>query len=235
MPIFTQYVSTAAPTKVFARNDRGIQHLAFELSYGSFGDTSLIVPIPVSAEDSAAFRFVDLSRYRDFFSDLDRSFPRDSRAYKSGNPQIPLQRVENSGIEYHESIKSLAASTHQVSDVAWKCLHYYQHNFGFVVVKLETTYGSVQRLLPFAFAFRPCSPGNSLYYPTVDISKGTIDSKVEYDTELYYQGDKNLPGDFESTDIEDSVDIRATRGVAVQGKSHKRHIFGSLQNGDTVI
>lgn len=77
MCCFSRPIKHVAQTQIFARSaPQGEQFLVYKMSVKLDEELAMILPLPVppgSTEDAA--RFIDLSRYDAFFSDLSRGFP----------------------------------------------------------------------------------------------------------------------------------------------------------------
>ena len=71
-------------TRIFGRFvTKERQVLAYQMSLDTPADVAMILPIPVvqpAKED--VVKFIDLSGYQDFFSDLEKGFP--TRSYSKG-------------------------------------------------------------------------------------------------------------------------------------------------------
>lgn len=195
MCIFTGSVRDVSGTAIFARrSDDSHQVLVYSMALSASSDVAMVLPLPVPPGSSeSAVRFIDLSLYPKFFTDLDRAFPRKFTPSLSRSFSPPA----SSRLAVHE-VGSFEASfvptrddfsrvdpRFRLSDDVWRALPGYD-DWGFAVFKL----GPMSRLTgvhPMAFEFPQRDP-DRLFFPTVHVHDGGVRPLAAFDHSLYCQG-----------------------------------------------
>src|SRR5262245_14954594 len=105
MCCFSRPIPYVASTKIFARMVGERQRLAYGMSFAAAEELAMVLPLPVArgaGED--AVRFVDLSGYRTFFTDLESGFPifmlpaaKGGPAFRGRVPSPPRLKVHDVG------------------------------------------------------------------------------------------------------------------------------------------
>ena len=188
-------------TRIFGRFvTKERQVLAYQMSLDTPADVAMILPIPVvqpAKED--AVKFIDLSGYQDFFSDLEKGFP--TRSYsKGGVSPGSLPDTDRKPLKVHAVGSFDASFVPTVKDFGrldarfrlpkgtWDKLPQFS-NYGFAVFKLKKGNEEVH---PMAFSFPSrFKRGNvykeRVYFPTVHIHDGKVHLQEKFDHTLYAQ------------------------------------------------
>lgn len=190
MAIFSGSISRTANTRIFARttNDNK-QYLALQLDYAADSDVALIVPLPTPPDTAPdAVRFIDLAHYPEFFVDLANGFPIARSVPTPGSVEdgayVPLPRTTHDEISFIPSRAGLAnlAEAYRIPDAALAELPEY-HDYGFAVFKLHP---DAQSMPPIAVEF-PTRSAQLLYFPTLSIKEGKVDTDTYFDIDLFAQ------------------------------------------------
>ncbi len=195
MCCFAGPVRSVANTRIFARlTDQGTQFLAYQMKYASDKQNAMILPLPTepgAGED--AIKFIDLSNYERFFSDLRKGFPSITpkpmlRSYTSDSA------IESKAIVVHQVGSFVASFVPSVNDFArldpqfsiskevWAHIPSYA-DYGFAVFQLKELQAEVH---PMAFEFQTRMP-NSVFFPTVHIHDGQVHEVEHFEHDLYFQ------------------------------------------------
>lgn len=191
-------------TKIFARHTKpGHQVLVYSMSVASRSPAAMILPLPVvpgTGEDG--IRFIDLSGYPDFFTDMDEAL----------EPEIFMVTLEEDlGVPVSATVPTLAV--HKVGDFEasfvptmndwhrlderfrlspdlWEKLPDYS-DWGFAVFQLDLTLSEGPEevkndIHPMAFEF-PTRDPDRLFYPTVHVHDGEFHEKAFFAHTLYCQ------------------------------------------------
>jgi hypothetical protein len=248
MCCFSGNVSFVSNTRIFARAEDSIrQFVVYQMAFGAKEDLAMILPLPVrqgSGED--AVRFIDLSGYKEFFSDLQSGFPRPAAIAPAPAPikpaaippTIKVQAVGN----YEASFVPTAADfkrldkRFRLADNVWKKLPGYE-NHGFAVFKLKS---GEHESHPMAFSF-PRRQVGSLFFPTVHIHDGEVHPKADFDHLLYCQPSVNaklaLKNWLETPSLaKNFMDMKKSKGVmdATQ-HCYRLSMHGNLNNTDVYV
>ncbi len=188
MCCFSGNVSRVANTRIFGRvTPNATQILVYQMEYAAESDLAMILPLPTpphAADD--AVRFIDLSAYPEFFTDMEKGFPytRQPVTGHGRKPQLQVQTVgsfDASFVPSQKDFERLDARFRLPAD-AWKELPEYD-DFGFAVFKLRADAHTVH---PLAFEFPTRNP-QLLYFPTVHIHDGHVAEEANFDHDLYCQ------------------------------------------------
>jgi hypothetical protein len=198
MCCFSGNVAEVANTNIFARISKfGRQILVYSMKYIADDELAMILPIPTPVYSSSdAVRFIDLSNYLEFFDHI-----------RSGFPHLQLIKNRNNNLtggiavdDYIDTLKVYDVGSYEASfvpnkddfnyldkrfrlpDMIWSDLPKY-HDYGFVVCKLKPGAKSIH---PIAFEF-PSREPEKLFFPTLHIHNGRVESKVKFDHILYCQ------------------------------------------------
>lgn len=247
MCCFSKPVKFVGSTRIFARFMDGVdQCLVYEMKLHADQDLAMILPIPVkqpAADDAVSF--IDLSGYKDFFTDLDKAFPKLvalslSRSASKSVPRSEKLVVQRVGAFDASFVPNVAGFSRlddrfRLDDSVWKSLPQYK-DYGFAVFKLRK---GNQQVHPMAFRFPTSMPGR-IFFPTVHIHDGKVHEKEEFDHSLYAQAWKNAvikgrlweeseknAGQF--VNLEKAKDL-----VWGGGHLYKRNIIGVEKNEDVI-
>jgi hypothetical protein len=193
MCMFTRPVNLVENTRVFARlsSSRKSQYLVYQMQYEAGEPTAMVLPIPVTKPTHEnSLRFIDLSGYSEFFSDLAKGFPviidpyvKSAVIETTHAPQLKVFQIGNYEGSFVPNVAdfSLLDERFRFSDAIWSKIPQYK-NFAFVVFQL--TAGSLK---PHPMAFEFDYEGKEIYFPTMHIHDGVIHRREEFDHALYLQ------------------------------------------------
>jgi len=239
-------------TNIFARGSvDGRQFVVYSMTMKAKDDLAMILPLPVPKNTAdVAVKFINLEKYPDFFSDLQRGFPvargsggTHSAGAIAGAAKAPLKVVEVGSFEasYVPSIPDFKRldERFRLPVATWNQLPQYQFkHFGFAVFKLKP---GDKRIHPMAFEF-PRADAKQLFFPTVHVHDGKVHPTARFDHVLYCQENAgeslNLLHQWqESTALaRDFVDLdKAENIIAGDRHCHMRRMTGNLRNEDTVV
>ncbi|HVJ47402.1 MAG TPA: hypothetical protein VM511_13510 [Luteolibacter sp.] len=152
-------------------------------------DLAMILPIPVKTPaDETAVKFIDLSGYPRFFSDLRTGFaaptPFGGELPATRTPALKVQRVGSYEASFVPAVKDFARldPRFRLDDKVWKSLPQYE-DYGFAVFKFRK---GALKSHPMAFSF-PSRFNGKIFFPTVHIHDGEVHEKEKFDHELYAQ------------------------------------------------
>lgn len=194
MCIFSAQVSSVANTKIFARSaaDSSRQFLVYAMQYQAGSELAMILPLPVppsSPED--AVRFIDLSGYPEFFDDMDIGFilPQAAGIFTFGadladKQTLAVHEVGSFQASFAPRLQDFARldPRFRLPEQAWEQLPQY-HHYGFAVFKLKA---GARKIHPMAFEFPRRNP-HELFYPTVHIHDGKLETQADFDHSIYCQ------------------------------------------------
>ena len=218
MCCFSQAVEVVSDTNIFVRSHNDRQFLVYSMSYASYSDLAMILPLPVPAKTSEdAVQFINLQSYPTFFEDIRQGFPprwdRSASFFRSATPLgTPKLRVHDVGdfeasfVPQISDFERLDRRFRIAPDV-WGRLPVY-HDYGFAVFKLKGTASSrwitgalrrlfrgsarnIRELHPMAFTF-PRRNSDLLYFPTVHVHDRKVHRHAEFDHMLYCQPDFSM-------------------------------------------
>jgi hypothetical protein len=259
MCIFSGSVDEVSSTRIFARkSDSGRQLLVYSMAFAAAADVAMVLPLPVpSGSAEKTVRFIDLSGYPKFFSDLDRAFPRKRSTSTRGAFSLGLLSLEET-LVVHE-VGSCEASfvptrddfsrldpRFRLSDDVWQALPGYA-DWGFAVFKLGQM-AELTGVHPMAFEFPQRNP-DQLFFPTVHVHNGRIEPWAAFDHRLYCQDADESRLDrwywsfhsefrWEQSSValsEVMVADRAEGTVRPDRPCHRVAIRGSYANADVVV
>jgi hypothetical protein len=193
MCCFTGRVKDVSGTKIFAREGGGLwQFLVYEMRVNASEPVAMVLPLPVDqSKGEKAVRFIDLSGYAQFFSDLNRGFtppPSKSesnpRSVRPASAPIVVQKVGAFDASYVPTIADFARvdARFRLSQQVWDQLPVYK-DCGFAVFKLRQ---GEQHYHAMAFSFARKS-GGALFFPTIHIHDGKVHANADFDHMLYCQ------------------------------------------------
>jgi hypothetical protein len=248
MCIFSGQVSAVANTKIFARSaSDGRQYLVYSMQYQADADLAMILPLPTpisSAED--VIRFIDLSGYPQFFTDMASGFIEfQSRGPVPQPASIPKLVIHDVGsfqasfVPHLQDFSRLDARF-RLPPQAWDQLPTYS-NYGFAVFKLQA---GAKNIHPMAFEF-PRRNTDELFFPTVHIHDGTVEAQAHFDHALYCQTPHPLQDWDISSDIgyydqpfaaANFMNCGKTQGVVDPWmRIQRKRLQGMFDNRDVVI
>lgn len=247
MCCFSGPVREVEDTKIFARNaEDNRQIIVYQMEYSSRDDVAMILPIPTPvAAPVDAVRFINLEKYEDFFKDMKRGFPEpvmrgmmSFAAAGGGHNYLEVHSVgafEASFVPTRAHFLKLDPRFRMPMEV-WDKLPSIS-DFGSVVFKLKKGSGKVH---PMAFSFpKREGYGKRLFFPTIHVHDGKVESKAQFDHVLYFQAPFYGNGLYDPCTpdpVRAFVDIEKAQGT-VDPELHawKREIHGEHWNTNTTI
>jgi hypothetical protein len=258
MCCFSRPVKHVSQTQIFARSaEGGRQILVYSMNVALAEDLAMILPLPTppgTPEDGA--RFIDLSSYPGFFSDLANAFPaqmapapRGRLALASSAPERARLRVHPVGLFEASFVPSLGDfdrldERFRLSPDVWNKVPRYR-DYGFAVFKLKRPGGVLgwlrrtRTIHPMALEFPRRDPG-ALFFPTVHVHDGELHPEAVFDHALYCQPDPHLELllDWQRSDgpLGRAVDAGKTAGVVLgDAYGYRRSITGQGPNSDIAL
>lgn len=244
-------------TKIFARaTSPERQILVYSMSVEARDDVAMILPIPSVVEGieggEDAVRFLDMSGYPDFFTDMKRAFPEVQPPRLRGlgkggmggglpKPMLAVHTVgafEASFVPARDDFDRLDPRF-RMPTVFWGAWPA-SRDYGFAVFKLRSS-EEAQRIHPMAFEFTR-RDRERLFFPTVHLHGPMVSRRAYFDHELYCQKIGERPrGLFDpwisaSRPIRDVVDVSRTQGiVAADEFAYMLPMQGLYPNEDTWV
>jgi hypothetical protein len=248
MCIFSGKVAQVGGTSIFCTSLGDEHATVYEMSATVETELAMLLPVPVrlgASEDD--LRFVNLEDYRGFFADMKKLWD-DPVAFASdsiiGNRGMAkgLLRVQDVGA-YEASFAPTMADLDRLDPrfklpkSVFDMLPDYD-TFGFAVFKLKEGRGS-KRFHPMAYAY-PAEDRRHLFFPTVHVHDGTVESVSEYDHRLYFQhGNEFGPvAGWEVSDFSPSQVMRMDKSAGLLRPSEKvsrLRVVGEHDNCDHVL
>lgn len=189
-------------TRIFARVEAGVQHLAYSMSLGTPSDVAMVLPLPVAhGAGESALSFVDLSGYRTIFDDLSQMVMPDAMPLSRGGPnrsaaprrQLVVHTVGAFDASFVPGIDDFDRldPRFRLPDEVWSAhREYRERKFGFAVFKLRKS--SKAAVQPMALRFPTSEPG-SIFFPTLHVHDGRLHPRASFDHWLYHQLPASLP------------------------------------------
>lgn len=246
MCIFSAAVQHVSQTSIYARGTGKEQILVYSMSLAASTELAMILPLPVapgSGED--AVRFIDLSPYPEFFSDLRSAFPMFLSLGFAAPSAVPAFAPQT--LKVHDVGSFEASFVPTITDFErldprfrldpslWQRLPSYS-DFGFAVFKLrpKTTSESTH---PMAFAFQRRDVG-SLFFPTLHIHDAVVHETARFDHDIYCQTASSpplgwTPSHSALSNFVDAVRVRDLVDWSAGG--YHRELRGELPNQDLVL
>jgi hypothetical protein len=234
MCIFTGTVNSVRNTKIFAAMlPNGRQGLIYEMNLHMEQSLAMVLPLPVNGTSDA--EFVDLSKYSDFFSDLELGFPDDALSLSLGAPgTLAVQLVGSFEASYVPSIQDFDRldPRFRLPPRIWQGLPQYAE-YGFAVFKLRP---NTRKIHPMALHF-PTRMPDKLFFPTTHVHDGTLPERAGFDHSLFLQRLSAPAGWLRSMHPAGSfVETGKTGGlVAPDLHCYRKVLSGELHNGDTLV
>jgi hypothetical protein len=246
MCCFSRPVDLVSGTHIFARaGQNGRQFVVYSMILGTKEDLAMILPIPVPKESKEdAVRFINLEKYKEFFTDMQAGFPlpkasRDSLSLGHAAPGSKLKLVDVGSYE--------ASFVPQVKDFArlderfrlpmgvWDKLPQYK-DYGFAVFKLKKGQSNVH---PMAFEF-PRSDPQHLFFPTVHIHDGKVHPQAKFDHALYCQftGEGRLIVEWQESIQPAGMFMKKDQAQGLldpNAHCYRREIKGTHKNADILV
>jgi hypothetical protein len=198
MCCFSGPVERVSNTNLFARKSGSDkQLLVYQMQIRTKIPVAMILPLPVEEKSREnAVRFISLSNYPDFFSDLASGFrlpqhftppPYGGAGLSMGVPSLPVVNVGDFIASYVPSLKDFKRLDTQFAlpPNTWESLPEYS-DYGFAVFQLNMNKGEDMMIHPMALEFTTRLK-NTLFFPTVHIHDGKIHSSEMFDHTLYLQ------------------------------------------------
>lgn len=194
MCCFSRPIESVYNTKIFARGLTGApQQLAYSMGLRTPYDVAMILPIPVKqGSGENAVRFINLKKYPEFFTDLEKGFPLPAapRGLRlrgqtlSETRKLAVVKVGNFEASFVPTAKDFSRldERFRLPMDTWDKMPRYR-NYGFVVFKFKK---GAQKVHPMAFEF-PRQHEQRIFFPTVHIHDGTIEEEAGFDHVLYCQ------------------------------------------------
>ncbi|MFO0761477.1 MAG: hypothetical protein U0359_33670 [Byssovorax sp.] len=248
-------------TKIFARVDPApeggpaLQWLAYSMAVATPSDVAMVLPIPAARAAEDALRFIDLSGYPTFFTDLETLFPDDviglakSRGgfmQSRSRPRLVVHAVGDFEASYVPSLGDFDRldPRFRIPQAVWDARPDYGA-FGFAVFKLKK--GKKKSIHPMAFSFETGEP-RSIFFPTLHVHDGVLHEEAHFDHKLYYQAEGAAEPVLEgrpeaarwvepsSGTATQAVDVARTRGL-VDGAARVMRwgLHGMLPNRDARV
>lgn len=246
MCCFTRPVQSVNTTNIFARSGAGgRQFLVYSMALKAKEELAMVLPLPVKpGSGEKAVEFIDLSGYKEFFSDLRKGFPVPVTASKSRSypppaaAKLEVVSVGNFDASFVPSIEDFARldERFRLPPGTWETLPAYR-TYGFAVFKLKPGAATVH---PMAFSFPRTNP-RELFFPTVHIHDGKLHDKADFDHTLYCQ--RSPAEGFSLTEWEESprlalafMSVEKSRET-IDGSAHcyKKRISGRRENKDVIV
>lgn len=245
MCCFSGNVTFVRGTRIFARiTEPGWQAIVYQMEFGAKQDLAMILPLPVAAgADEKAVKFIDLSGYKTFFSDLRSGFPVPLSIGRGPLPAAAKAVLEVKQVGSYEAsfvptvkdFERLDARFRLPAD-SWKSLPQYADH-GFAVFKLRAGEHEVH---PMAFTF-PSRHPDKLFFPTVHIHDGKVHEEEEFDHDLYCQVVRT--GLFAMTRWDESDGLaksftkpeKSAQLIAPDAHVHYRSLSGKMKNEDIIL
>lgn len=188
-------ITAVSATKIFARSANGSQYLAYSMTYEADTELAMILPIPTPAWSAeTAVRFIDLSGYESFFTDMEKGFPRPlsrSKSFSLGIDYLAVHEVGSFVASFvpHQNDFVRLNPQFRIAPEIWAQIPVYD-DYGFAVFQLKA---GAKKVHPMAFSFPRRSP-DELFFPTVHIHHGTVEPEAGFDHLLYCQHTQPIPG-----------------------------------------
>ncbi len=193
MCVFTGPVERVSDTSIYARAAGPRQVLVYGMEYAASRDLAMVLPIPVppgTAEE--AVQFLNLENCPHFFSNLQSGFRDDDAdvggmlsAVETEAPTLVVHDVGSYEASFVPSPEDFGRLDERFRLPAqlWPELGRYR-DWGFAVFKLKPTAGAWVH--PMAFEF-PRRDMERLFFPTLHVHRGCLDSSAVFDHALYCQ------------------------------------------------
>lgn len=194
MCIFSSEVRQVSDTSIFARRaPTGGQYLVYSMHYEARRRLAMILPLPTprSAPEDAV-RFIDLSRYPHFFSDMAAGFPEQLPVALEGGiegavarkPRLKVQEVGSFEASFVPELADFSRldPRFRLPSGIWGQLPRYS-GYGFAVFKLQA---GEQRVHPMAFYFQSRA-SRRLFIPTVHVHHGRVEPRAHFSHTIYCQ------------------------------------------------
>lgn len=263
MCCFSRSVIHVSGTRIFARPiAKGRQALVYSMSLEADEGLAMILPLPVPAGVADdAVRFVDLSAYPTFFTDLDRAFPALAvegafqgiqQDVSRGGPRLVVHEVgdfEASFVPRSADFSRLDPRFRMPSGVFDRLPAYADWGFAVFQLKLGAVGGFFARLFgrrkstqktihPMAFEFPTRTP-DAIFFPTMHVHDGAVHPKADFDHTLVFQTGPLQVSTGSAQPSSDAlgrfVDARAGSLVDRDAPGYKLALRGSRANEDTWI
>lgn len=248
MCCFSRPVNYVGSTRIFGRFiDAENQCLVYEMSLKADEDLAMILPIPVKTPaEEKMVKFIDLSGYPTFFSDLRSGFPMPVAARARGGDEtfslpaskpLKVQQVGAYDASFVPTLKDFERldPRFRLDDKVWESLPQYE-DYGFAVFKFRK--GSLKSH-PLALTF-PSRLKGKIFFPTVHIHDGEVHEKEKFDHELYAQAWQTavIKGtEWHESEKNAGQFTKAERSRALiwgGGHVYRKTIVGEAKNADIV-
>jgi len=201
MCVFIGEVEHVTNTSIFARADNDRQTIVYSMSYAASSPLAMVLPIPVRpGVGEGAVRFIDLAKCAHFFEELRTGFPTlfdgDVGTLSAGSldeieapPKLEVRKVGSYDASFVPRPMDFGRLDERFRLPAelWLELKNYS-DWGFAVFQLRET--KLAEVHPMAFDFP--RRDKRLFFPTLHIHRGRLESRAEYDHTLYCQPEPAL-------------------------------------------
>ncbi|MCG3139886.1 MAG: hypothetical protein HDKAJFGB_00806 [Anaerolineae bacterium] len=236
MSCFSGPISRAVNTRIFARvSAQATQFLVYQMEYAADNDLAMLLPLPTPPDAAPdAVRFIDLSAYPHFFSDLANGMPKprgadalgDAPAYK--NFKSSVKNFDAAFAPSRAALTKLDAPF-RIPDAVWDELPEY-HDYGFAVITLRAAANAAPLL---ALEFKTRNP-QLLFFPTVHIQDGHVPANVYFDHDLYCQHHTNWMRSYDNAPS--FMNIALTQGIVAPNRRVEwLAVRGMHPNSDIVL
>ena len=250
MCCFSGPVNSVNKTNIFVRRtSKSHQAVVYSMSIDTPTDVAMILPIPVAkGTGEKDVTFVNLEKYKHFFKDMAKGFPRPKSLANSKSRGIPAPPSDSLQLKVVSVGAFEASFVPSPADFArldkrfrlptgtFERLPGYA-SFGFAVFKLKKGRSDVH---PMAFRF-PTRWPEKLFFPTVHIHDGKIHKSAKFDHSLFLQAnveeDKPLRGWMESPKVASGfMDVKESQAI-VNANDHCywRRVRGRRANTDITV
>lgn len=259
MCCFSRPVEHVSSTQIFARllpgPDEARQALVYSMDVEIAEELAMVLPLPVAAgagED--AVRFVDLSGYSRFFTDVREAFPKFYAQSRKGglslrSPPAPATLVVHDVGDFVASFVPTKDDfgrldpRFRISPEVLRARPAYDDH-GFAVFQLKPRRGLFglrrkrQTVHPMAFTF-PTRRPNALFFPTLHVHDGTIPARAAFDHSLYLQTEDRVLSRtcaFERSGARLGAYVDASRAAGLvdgDAVAFRHTLLGHLPNEDT--
>lgn len=246
MCCFSLNVTAVSATRIFARGINGNQYLVYSMAYEAATDLAMILPIPTPVRCAeTAVRFIDLSDYEAFFTDMEKGFPRPLSRSKSLSFELPTLTVHQVGsfvasfVPHQDDFDRLDPQF-RIDPAIWAQIPLYD-DYGFAVFQLKA---GAKKVHPMAFSFPRRNP-DELFFPTVHIHHEEVEAEASFDHILYCQHSQEVPGwemshrepyQPDTTPAQVFMAIDKTKGIVdPDAPLQKLEIVGTFANQDIIL
>lgn len=229
MSFFSGGVTRVANVRIFARaTGDARQCLVCQLDYAADTDSAMIVPLATPPQSAAdAVKFIDLSAYPEFFTDLANGFPiARTGAVEPGTPEFGA--IESSFAPTKGELANLNERL-RIPDEVWSQLVEYD-DYGFAVFKIRA---DAQTIPPLGIEFPMRNP-HLLMFPTAHVQNGEVNENTYFDHDLFCQGKSGWMRSYDTARAFMDVE-RAGEVIDPNQRVERFTVLGMHPNSDIVL